>query len=150
MVEAGFAVTISLCHAYELLQLHGMLSFYRFLTSTFGNDSSAAKKQISRSPAFEKIISRLRAQMQGNPFFYSHPKLNQLEQIVLQHFSQSNGETRVMIFSQYRDSVEEIAELLSRHSPVVKAMSFVGHAGKSGLTQKKQKEVGNTMKQTPS
>ena len=40
--------------------------------------------------------------------------------------------TRVMIFSQYRDSVYEIAELFTAHQPLVKAMSFVGQStGKS-------------------
>lgn len=36
--------------------------------------------------------------------------------------------TRVMIFSQYRDSVHEITELFAVHKPLVKAMSFVGQS----------------------
>lgn len=51
-----------------------------------------------------------------------------------------------MIFSQYRDSVEEIAEMLKRHTPLVKVMTFVGHSsGKSsnkGLSQREQTQVG--------
>ena len=55
-------------------------------------------------------------------------------------------QTRVMIFSQYRESVQEIADMLSCHAPLVKVMSFVGHgsSGKStskGLTQREQTEV---------
>jgi Fanconi anemia group M protein len=49
-----------------------------------------------------------------------------------------------MVFTQYRDSVEEIVELLSKHSPLINAMPFVGHAaGKTskGLTQKEQAKV---------
>lgn len=49
-----------------------------------------------------------------------------------------------MIFSSFRDSVQEIAEMLLRHQPVIRAMTFVGHAsGKSmkGFTQKEQLEV---------
>lgn len=52
--------------------------------------------------------------------------------------------TRVMIFSSYRHSVQEIAEMLSKHQPLVKVMTFVGHAsGKNtkGFTQKEQLEV---------
>ena len=99
-------------------------------------------------------------------FFYSHPKLNKLEEVVLDHFrkfkrqssidltapppSTSSSKkpevnTRVMIFSQYRESVQEISELLTQHSPLVRVMTFVGHgSGKStskGLTQKEQTEV---------
>lgn len=53
-------------------------------------------------------------------------------------------DTRVMIFSSFRDSVQEIAEMLSQFSPVVRVMTFVGHStGKStkGFTQKEQLEV---------
>uniref|UniRef100_A0A2K5Z5I2 FA complementation group M n=1 Tax=Mandrillus leucophaeus TaxID=9568 RepID=A0A2K5Z5I2_MANLE len=53
-------------------------------------------------------------------------------------------ETRVMIFSSFRDSVQEIAEMLSQHQPIIRVMTFVGHAsGKStkGFTQKEQLEV---------
>ncbi|KAM9291412.1 LOW QUALITY PROTEIN: Fanconi anemia group M protein, partial [Morus bassanus] len=93
-------------------------------------------------------------------FIYSHPKLRKLEEIVIKHFkSWKKGcsdqvttegtsveavDTRVMIFSSFRDSVQEIAEMLSRLSPVVRVMTFVGHStGKStkGFTQKEQLEV---------
>lgn len=49
-----------------------------------------------------------------------------------------------MIFSSFRDSVQEIAEMLLQHQPVIRVMTFVGHAsGKSmkGFTQKEQLEV---------
>ncbi|NWW67111.1 FANCM protein, partial [Ifrita kowaldi] len=88
-------------------------------------------------------------------FVYSHPKLKKLEEIVIEHFKSwkkgyedrsesSPGDTRVMIFSSFRDSVQEIAEMLARLSPAVRAMTFVGHSsGKStkGFTQKEQLEV---------
>nr|XP_009941669.1 PREDICTED: Fanconi anemia group M protein [Opisthocomus hoazin] len=88
-------------------------------------------------------------------FIYSHPKLRKLEEIVIEHFkSWKKGcsgntsvdavDTRVMIFSSFRDSVQEIAEMLSRLSPVVRVMTFVGHStGKNtkGFTQKEQLEV---------
>ncbi|XP_072193468.1 Fanconi anemia group M protein [Excalfactoria chinensis] len=90
-------------------------------------------------------------------FIYSHPKLKKLEEIVIEHFESRrvggsdqtmsgspSVSTRVMIFSSFRDSVQEIAEMLSRFSPVVRVMTFVGHStGKStkGFTQKEQLEV---------
>ncbi|XP_074852253.1 Fanconi anemia group M protein isoform X2 [Carettochelys insculpta] len=87
---------------------------------------------------------------------YSHPKLKKLEEVVVEHFKSWKGDTdkntsetkfrdtRVMIFSSFRDSVQEIAEMLSQHQPVVRVMTFIGHAtGKSvkGFTQKEQLEV---------
>ncbi|XP_009944811.1 PREDICTED: Fanconi anemia group M protein-like, partial [Leptosomus discolor] len=88
-------------------------------------------------------------------FIYSHPKLRKLEEIVIEHFKSWKGgssgsrsadavDTRVMIFSSFRDSVQEIADMLSRLRPVVRVMTFVGHStGKStkGFTQKEQLEV---------
>lgn len=53
--------------------------------------------------------------------------------------------TRVMIFSSFRESVQEIAEMLNRHQPLVKVMTFMGQAsagnGVRGFTQKEQLEV---------
>ena len=50
-----------------------------------------------------------------------------------------------MIFSQYRDSVQEITDMLNVHRPLVKVMSFIGQssAGKAtkGFTQKEQLQV---------
>lgn len=50
-----------------------------------------------------------------------------------------------MIFSQYRDSVQEIATMLEQHHPQVKVMSFIGQSsvGKAtkGFTQKEQLKV---------
>ena len=48
--------------------------------------------------------------------------------------------TRVMIFSQYRDSVQEITACLHEHRPLVKVMEFVGQAGTKG------ESVGQTTK----
>ena len=179
MIEGDFALSISLYHAYELLLQHGMRSFYQFLSHTFSGGQSRAKMEVMRSPEFGRIMRTLQEKLgQGsvpdNPvmtkssrhspgdgvsshFFYSHPKLVKLEEVVLGHFrkfqEQSSSSavnpggpvnTRVMIFSQYRESVQEIADMLSQHVPLVRVMSFVGHSGKSsskGLTQKEQTEV---------
>lgn len=54
------------------------------------------------------------------------------------------AKTRVMVFSQYRDSVEEITAMLNRHRPLITVMSFIGQSqGKTnkGITQKEQLKV---------
>ena len=47
-----------------------------------------------------------------------------------------------MIFSQYRDSVCEITEMLNQHRPLVRVMSFIGQSSVNkssrGFTQKEQ------------
>lgn len=127
------------------------------------------------SALFSQFTSpRRRAMMREafDPSFQSHPKLLKLEEVIVDHFRNffaenddggngvagngaANGvagngcaqevNTRVMIFSQYRDSVGEITAILNKHKPLVRVMSFIGQAstGKSsrGLSQKEQLEV---------
>lgn len=90
--------------------------------------------------------------------FASHPKLKKLEELVLDHFRKYDGndsnsenkvKSRIIIFSQYRDSVQEITAVLTKHEPMVKVMSFIGQGSKEsaggkrsrGLSQKEQLEV---------
>lgn len=170
-----------------------MRSFYQTVSQFLDGPPSRGRSEITKDVKFANMLRRLRGKLEevdsadggsgvdsrvplsqmyahniGHSFFYSHPKLRRLEEIVLSHFKinqssvqtsfspsgslqkgtgPSKDTTRVMIFSQYRESVKEIAMMLSRHSPVVRVMSFVGQAssGKStkGLTQKEQLQVSN-------
>jgi len=82
-----------------------------------------------------------------------HPKLAKLEEIILDHFvrfqednlDDPEASTRVIIFSEYRDSVNEITEMLSQHRPIVRVMSFIGHSStvraSKGFSQKDQLKV---------
>nr|QIC49958.1 putative Fanconi anemia group M protein [Actinia equina] len=132
-----------------------------------------AKTEIKRnktSALFSQFTSPRRRAMHKQPFdpsFKSHPKLLKLEEVIVEHFQKFSSEaaststsvdnesvaeskqvaavnTRVMIFSQYRDSVGEITAILNKHKPLVRVMSFIGQAstGKSsrGLSQKEQLE----------
>ncbi|KAM6075004.1 Fanconi anemia group M protein isoform 2-T2 [Chlamydotis macqueenii] len=136
----------------ELARNEDFMKLYQQLRDMFSDTSlaSANGNVYKGKTVFEK----------KKDFIYSHPKLRKLEEIVIKHFeSWKKGcsdqvttegtsveavDTRVMIFSSFRDSVQEIAEMLSRLSPVVRVMTFVGHStGKStkGFTQKEQLEV---------
>ncbi|XP_004476526.2 Fanconi anemia group M protein [Dasypus novemcinctus] len=173
IIEGEFAICISLYHGYELLQHMGMRSLYFFLCGIMDGTKgmTRAKNELSRNEDFMKlyhhlecmfahrrstsaaVISAIQKGDKDKQFFYSHPKLKKLEEVVVEHFKSWNAqntsekkcdETRVMIFSSFRDSVQEIAEMLFHHRPVIRVMTFVGHAsGKSmkGFTQKEQLEV---------
>ncbi|XP_010975269.1 Fanconi anemia group M protein [Camelus dromedarius] len=173
IIEGEFAICISLYHGYELLQQMGMRSLYFFLCGIMDGTKgmTRAKNELSRNEAFMKLynhlecifahtrsssasgISAIQKGDEDKKFCYSHPKLKKLEEVVVEHFKSWNAqnrsekkcdETRVMIFSSFRDSVQEIAEMLLQHQPVIRVMTFVGHAsGKSmkGFTQKEQLEV---------
>ena len=65
----------------------------------------------------------------------AHLKLAKLRECVVEHFqtfertkTKANDQTRVIIFSEKRDSVREIQELLEQDQPLVKPMAFIGQA----------------------
>ncbi|XP_010085988.1 PREDICTED: Fanconi anemia group M protein, partial [Pterocles gutturalis] len=162
----GYELLLQMGVRSLFIYLYGIMDGSKVLTRT--------KNELARNEDFMKLYQKLRdmfsdtslASVNGNvyksktvfenkkEFIYSHPKLRKLEEIVIEHFkSWKKGhsgtsvdavDTRVMIFSSFRDSVQEIAEMLSRLSPVVRVMTFVGHStGKNtkGFTQKEQLEV---------
>ena len=119
--------------------------------------TSRAKTELTRNPDFIGILDDLRDQIEPdqyrkngggpdvNPSFIGHPKLVKLRDIILEHFrSWENaahvGNTkgsRVMIFSQFRDSVQEISRMLSEYKPLVKVMSFIGQQSNPFLYTKR-------------
>ncbi|XP_054711008.1 Fanconi anemia group M protein-like [Uloborus diversus] len=163
LIMADFSLCISLYHAFELLLLHGTRSFYNFLIGIVNGEKSIphARSELSKNFCFEEVMQEIKEKYIGDSegtshvsalflrLLPSHPKLVKLQEIVLEHFrvleADNVQQTRVMIFSQYRDSVQEITELLSRHEPVIKVMSFLGQAAKVGsstaFTQKLQLQV---------
>ncbi|KFM77650.1 Fanconi anemia group M protein-like protein, partial [Stegodyphus mimosarum] len=116
---ADFSLCISLYHAYELLMLHGARSFYNFLIGVVNGDKSIphARAELLKNEDFDEMINIVKEnyiadsdenndQRVGKIVLPSHPKLEKLQEVVLNHFRSyrdSAQGTRVMVFSQYRD-----------------------------------------------
>nr|XP_061824249.1 Fanconi anemia group M protein homolog isoform X1 [Nerophis lumbriciformis] len=171
MLEGDFALCISLYHGYELLMQMGLRSLFFYIQGIMdgSREMSRAKNELQRTPVLMDLYREMEAKFvklpgSDEPFIYGHPKLEKLEAVVLQHFqtsaditSDNNGlpaqqvSTRVMIFSSFRDSVQEIATMLNRHAPLIKVMTFMGQAsvgkGVKGFTQKEQLEVVSQFRQ---
>nr|XP_040055143.1 Fanconi anemia group M protein isoform X1 [Gasterosteus aculeatus aculeatus] len=164
MLEGDFALCISLYHGYELLMQMGLRSLFFYVQGIMegSREMPRARNELQRTPVFVDLYHEMQAMFvkpsagPDEPFIYSHPKLKKLEEVVLQHFRRwaessedSNGpqevSTRVMIFSSFRESVQEIADMLNHHAPLIRVMTFMGQAstGKAvkGFTQKEQLEV---------
>ncbi|XP_036397400.1 Fanconi anemia group M protein [Megalops cyprinoides] len=164
MLEGDFALCISLYHGYELLLQMGLRSLFLFVQGIMDGtkEMARARNELQRCKVFMDLYQEMEALFMKprprEPFIYSHPKLQKLEEVVLQHFqawtdstvsSPEGGakavSTRVMIFSSFRESVQEIAEMLNRHHPLIRVMTFMGQAsagkGVRGFTQKEQLEV---------
>ncbi|PAA73309.1 hypothetical protein BOX15_Mlig026302g1 [Macrostomum lignano] len=161
-IHRNFAMAISLYHGYEIVQQHGLRPLYNFLKGVLEGErgSNSTRLELQRQPAFAELWDSLLDKFKPDPnstlsstqaaFVGGHPKLSRLLEIVLEHFQSTEDpaerqRTRVIIFSQYRDSVTEIARMLKQHRPLVRCMTFFGQAstGKNskGLTQKDQLRV---------
>ncbi|WEW58775.1 3'-5' DNA helicase [Emydomyces testavorans] len=158
MINSIFTVLASLAHAIDLLKYHGIGPFFRSLAS-FEDSVLKEKKggkcasQIVADGNFKVLMNRLRSWTKSEDFV-GHPKLEYLRQVILNHFLDAgdgngrNGKgesnTRVMIFSHFRDSAEEIVRVLKKHQSMIRPHVFVGQAnakGSEGMDQKTQLDV---------
>ncbi|KAF3055784.1 ATP-dependent DNA helicase mph1 [Daldinia childiae] len=152
MTMAIFAVLTSLAHAIKLLNFHGIKPFYDSLvqfrdeTEGKGEKGSKYKKQIVESPSFQEMMSKI-ASWSKKDDFVSHPKLTYLSDTVLNHFMDAgegresgSTNTRIIVFSEYRDSAEEIVRVLNIHKPLIRAAVFVGQADSKRSGGMKQSE----------
>ncbi len=156
VVNNVFTILASISHGMDLLKYHGMGPFYikmKEFQDESAKSKSKYKKQILDSDAWKKLMVRLKGWV-GDENFVGHPKLDFLQQVILDHFinageGQGPGKaalshTRIMVFAHFRDSAEEIVRILKRHQPMIRPRVFVGQAhGKNseGMNQKEQLDV---------
>ena len=157
MVNTIFSILASLSHGIELLKFHGIGPFYHkvlgFRNDLHNNGKKGGKyaKQINECEPFQTMMSRVQIWI-NSPDFVGHPKLEYLQSVVMNHFLDAGdgrgasdpSSTRVMVFSHYRDSAEEIARVLKRNDPMIRPHVFVGQAsskGSDGMDQKKQMDI---------
>ncbi|KIJ45499.1 hypothetical protein M422DRAFT_46571 [Sphaerobolus stellatus SS14] len=142
----GYLLECSVAMCYEGL---------KDISSPAGQEDRKATNFRS-DPLFQDIIHELNG-MHNNGGFPFHPKMAKLEAITLDYFVQANaateeagdadlgGKSKVMVFTTFRSSVDEIVTMLNKHSPLIRATRFIGQgtdkAGKKGIAQKEQLEV---------
>lgn len=151
MLIAIFTIMQSLAHAIKLLNFHGIAPFYhkmldfRSETEEKGAKGSKYKRQILEDANFQEMMDTI-DKWQRLDGFVGHPKLSYLCENLLSHFMDAgqNSNTRAIVFSEYRDSAEEIVRTLNKHKPMIKATIFVGQADSKrseGMKQKQQIET---------
>lgn len=146
MMRAVFAVLTSIAHSVKLLNYHGIKPFYDNLVDlrreqeSKGERGSKYKRQLIQDTSFQEMMDRISKWLRTDGFI-GHPKLTALADCVLNHFM-DRGETRVIVFSEYRDSAEEIVRMLNTHQPLIKATIFVGQAdSKRGEGMKQAQQI---------
>ncbi|KAG8768278.1 3'-5' DNA helicase [Ceratobasidium sp. 428] len=75
--------------------------------------------------------------------FPPHPKMQKLNELLREHFDAEDAEeTRVMVFTNFRESVDEIVAHLNMNGSKIRASRFIGQAGgkggEKGMNQKEQ------------
>ncbi|KAE9381379.1 P-loop containing nucleoside triphosphate hydrolase protein [Stipitochalara longipes BDJ] len=158
MMHGLFSILASVAHSIKLLNFHGIGPFYSSIKDfkqgvDDKNKPSKYKSQIVDSPDFKKMMDRIQLWISKDDFV-GHPKLTYLCENVLNHFMDAGegrlGEdappsaTRVIVFAEYRDSAEDIARVLNRHGPMIRASVFVGQADSKrseGMNQQKQQDA---------
>lgn len=147
MMRAIFSVLTSLAHSIKLLQYHGIRPFYdnmvdfRSEQEGKGDKGSKYRRQIIDSTSFQEMMDKISGWLKMDGFV-GHPKLTALADCVLNHFMDNGEATRVIVFSEYRDSAEEIVRMFNTHRPLIKATVFVGQAdGKRGEGMKQKQQI---------
>lgn len=147
------SAVINIQHSQELIETQGVVTFNKYVARLRKKKTKAAKSLI-QDPNFGKAIYLAReAEKHG----LEHPKLKKVTDIIKKELGQ-NGQTKlqsdryvkdadqksskIMVFIQYRDSLEMIHQKLEKEG--IKSAKFFGQAsrdGEKGLTQKEQKEI---------
>jgi Fanconi anemia group M protein len=127
------ASAIKVSHALELLETQGIWALDSYLIRLRKQQSKAIKRMFSdvRMNYLSDLVREMKAAG------IDHPKLTELVRIVSAHKSE-----KVLIFAQYRDTVDRIIEKLNEADILVR--EFVGQAtkdGKRGMNQKEQVEA---------
>ncbi|KAJ4287332.1 3'-5' DNA helicase [Kalmusia sp. IMI 367209] len=161
MVNGIFTILGSISQGMELLKFHGIGPFYvkmKDFKEQQAQSKSKTRDSICNSDAFKKLLVRLQT-WTSNENFVGHPKLDFLQQAILDHFVNAGDgsgsdiagkQTRIMVFAHFRDSAEEIVRVLRKHKPMIRPRVFVGQSsGKNsdGMNQKEQLEVIEQFKQ---
>ena len=150
MMMAVFGILQSLAHSIKLLNFHGIKPFYSNLAEFRSNEEgkpgagSKFRRQLLNDENFQEMMTMIEKWRKLDEF-YGHPKLSYLCEVLVNHFIDAGegSSTRAIVFSEYRDSAEEIVRLLNKQ-PLIKATVFVGQADSKrseGMKQKQQIET---------
>jgi Fanconi anemia group M protein len=139
------SIALSLMHCIELIESQGFYSLWTFLNRTQLEESRSHKLLLNdhRIKEVKGLIEQLKIE---------HPKIEYLIKILKERFDSqfnlngnsnltynaSGKKSRVLVFTQYRDTAQHIVELLNKSK--IKASRFVGQSEKQGDPGMKQEE----------
>ena len=125
-------------HALELLETQGIKpldNYFHRMQEEAKTTTTKALKNLVLDSNFKSAVYLTEELIKQN---VTHPKITLLHQLVQEEII-NNQSAKIIIFTQFRDSAEEIVKALSN----IKNHIFVGQSKKNGLgfSQKQQKEI---------
>ena len=136
------AAALKVGHALELAETQGVAALASYLEK-LRHDESKAAKSILEDP---RVIEAQRLVLESK---VEHPKLRQVA-ILLRQQLKEKPDSRILVFTNFRDTSETLAQQLAQVEGVRPAR-FVGQASRSetdkGLSQKRQVELIERFKQ---
>ena len=148
------SAVINIQHAQELVETQGVHPFNKYI-ARLRKKKTKASRSLMNDPNFSRAV-RLAHNAEKNG--WEHPKLRTLTEILKKELGTDEGQTtlqtkrygdkqdkkasKIIVFTQFRDTLEMIHEKLE--SEGIKSAKFFGQGtkdGEKGLTQKEQKEI---------
>jgi len=129
------AASINVQHALELLETQGISTLQQYFLRLKKKNTKAAKGLMVDADFAPAMILTKKAYELG----VEHPKLNKLIKILQKELKK---ESRVIVFTQYRDTLEQIYQRCEKEN--INSVKFFGQGksnGEKGLTQKEQKTI---------
>lgn len=144
------AEVLKIKHAVDLIETQGVFAlkryFERLRNEALSKEGSKAAKRLLKDNKFVEAMSTA-ASYEGE-----HPKRNALIEILREEI-RVNPNTRIIVFTNYRDTAEMIISALhalNSEKEGIRAVKFIGQASKAedkGLTQKEQVGIINKFKE---
>ncbi len=132
------AQALKLSHAVELVETQGVASLNTYFKSMLAQAKARKSKAVVAvcdDPHVRLAIVKTKELVELE---VEHPKLKKLQEIV-NNTLKKNPDAKIIIFSQYRDTLKVIMDKVNE-IPMADAKMFVGQAKKngSGMSQKEQ------------
>ncbi|MBI5355182.1 MAG: DEAD/DEAH box helicase [Candidatus Aenigmarchaeota archaeon] len=130
------AEALKIEHGIMLLETQGsksLLEYMKRLREQLEQGKSKAVKRLMSDARVTAIFNKVHTMVQNG---MEHPKIGILNKVLDEQFL-INPNSKVIVFSQYRDSVSELVKIIAAEGR--RPVAFVGQ--KDGLTQKEQMEI---------
>ncbi|KAG8759890.1 3'-5' DNA helicase [Serendipita sp. 396] len=158
----GYLSEFSVAMAYHALQDLGQ----GIKKTAKKENKEPTPNKIVQDSNFIAIIKEIERQRNELNHFPTHPKMEKLRALAIQHFaaaeiaeeekarpgqSAKRPDTKMIVYCTYRECVDEIVEMLNEQRPMIRPHRFIGQGtdkrGTKGVTQKEQIAVINDFKE---